>query len=261
MSHQNNSLLEKLSEFGLSDKEAAIYLALLELGTVTASDVSEKSGVNRSSTYVVLESLLKQGLVSLSYKNSIKRYAAAPPERFLQIAEESIKKYTQIVGTMRSVLPELKSIYKGVGVKPKIQFFEGKEGLISAYEDTLTSHETIRAYASIESMHATLPGYFPEYYQRRAANDIAIRSIHPDTKEARDRVLHDTEENRESLLVPKDKYNFSPEVNIYDTKVVFMSLKEQFALIIESQELANVMKRIFDLSWEEAKRLNTKYEK
>lgn len=255
----DSNTLVRLKEFGLSEKEATVYLSLLELGSAPATELSEKSGVNRSSTYVVLDALQKHGLVSVSYDTSIKTYVAAPPERLLQLAEESAKKYTEIVGSLRNILPELKSVYRGTGPKPKVQFFEGKEGLISAYEDTLTSSEKIRAYASIENMHKAIPGYFPDYYQRRAANGITIQSIHPDTEESRERVKHNEEEAREALLVPKDTYNFSPEVNIYDNKIVFMSLVEKFALIIESVELADVMKKIFDLSWEEAKRLDKKY--
>ena len=49
---------------------------------------------------------------------------------------------------------------------------------------------------------------------------------------------------------------FSPEINIYDNKIIFMSWQEKFSLIIESQELADAFKKIFDLSWQEAKRLD-----
>jgi hypothetical protein len=137
-----------------------------------------------------------------------------------------------------------------------VRFYEGKEGLISAYEDTLTAGETIRAYASIENMHKAIPGYFPDYYKRRSAKGIAIRSIHPNTEEARERAEHDKEEKRDSALVPASEYNFSPEINIYDNKIVFMSLVEKFSLIVESQELADALKKAFELAWKEAKRLN-----
>jgi hypothetical protein len=107
-------------------------------------------------------------------------------------------------------------------------------------------------------MHNALGDYFPEYYHRRAKNNIQIRAIFPDTPEAKKRIKHNKEEARESLLVPHDKYSFSPEVNIYDNKLVFVSWLEKFALIIESKELADTFKKTFELSWEEAKRHNAK---
>ena len=249
-------LIEKLEKFGLSNKEAKVYLCLLELGTAVVSEVSKKTHINRSTAYVLLESLAKQGLVSISERKNIRLYTPAPPERILQLAEESVKKYTELVGIGHTLLPELKSMYVGVGPKPRVQFFEGVEGIKTAYEDTLTSKETIRAYASIENMHTSLADYFPEYYKRRSDKNIKIRAIFPDTPEAQERVKHNKEEAREACLVPKDRFGFSPEINIYDNKIVFMSLVEKFALIIESDELADALKKAFELSWEEAKRFN-----
>lgn len=51
------NLTNILKSFGMSQKEAEVYLALLELGSAKVSDVSKQSSVNRSSAYVVLETL------------------------------------------------------------------------------------------------------------------------------------------------------------------------------------------------------------
>lgn len=250
--------VDKLSLFGLTDKQIKIYIALLELGTSIVTDIANKAGINRSTTYVILEELVGKGLVSTLNEKAKRRYTADPPERLIQLLEEEARNAAQAVNMARQILPELKSIYTGIGIKPRVSFYEGEEGLISVYEDTLTSSETIRAYASIENMHEALGNYFPAYYQRRAGKGISIRSVHPDTPEARERVTHDSGEARDSALVPHDEYNFSPEINIYDNKIAFMSLREKFGLIIESEELASAMKKIFELSWQEAKRLNKK---
>src|SRR3989338_4917437 len=169
----------ELEKFGLSRKEANIYLVLLELGPAPVNEIAKKSEINRSTAYVLLDSLSRHGLVSISEKSGIKIYNTAPPERIIQFLEESVKKYTELVGIAHSILPELKAMYVGVGTKPRVQFLEGLEGIKTAYEDTLTSQETIRAYASIENMHKALPDYFPEYYQRRSKKKIKIRAIFP----------------------------------------------------------------------------------
>lgn len=246
-----------LQSFNFSDKESLVYLALLELETATATQIADHSQVNRSTVYVIIETLQKRGLISVNKEaSSVTNYIASPPERLLQLAEEEAKRYQNLVGQIHTILPELKSRYRGDKPRPRVRFYEGKEGLISAYEDTLTASETIRAYASIENMHAAIPGYFPDYYKRRSGKGIAIRSIHPDTEEARARTLHDKEERRDSALVPAKEYGFSPEINIYDNKIVFMSLVEKFSLIIESEELADALKKAFELAWKEATRLS-----
>lgn len=251
-----------LQNFNFSEKEAAVYLALLELETATATQIADQSQINRSTVYVIIEALQKRGLISINKEeDSITKYVASPPERLLQLAEEETKRYQNLVGQIHTVLPELKSRYRGDKPRPKVRLYEGKEGLISAYEDTLTASETIRAYASIENMHKALPGYFPDYYKRRANKGIAIRSVFPNTEEARQRSTHNNEERRESVLVPAVEYSFSPEINIYDNKIVFMSLVEKFSLIIESKELADALKKVFELSWKEAVRLDNQSKK
>lgn len=254
-------VIDQLSRFGLTEKEAVAYLALLSFGTATARNVSHESGLNRSTSYVLLEALVKKGLTSISQNDKNRLYTASPPERLIQTLEDEARLAKQKLGDARSLLPELKSIYVGVGPKPKVTFYEGDQGIESVYEDTLLSSENIRAFASIDSMHNALPHYFPQYYKRRATKGIFIRSIHPDTAEAIERTKHDVEEARDSALVPKEEYSFSPEINIYDNKLVFMSLREKFGLIIESEEIATAMKKVFELSWAEAKRLNDKVRK
>ncbi len=249
-------MIDKITKFGLSRKEAKVYLSLLEIGASVVSDIAKNTKMNRSTTYVLLESLTNHGLVSISEENGVKVYAPSPPERLVHYLEDRAKEYTQLISTANSILPELKALYVGVGPKPKVQFFEGVEGIKTAYEYTLASTETIRAYASIENMHQALGHYFPDYYQRRTAKGISIRAIFPDTPESRERIKHNKEEAREAYLVPKEKFAFSQEINIFDNKIVFMSLIEKFALVVESEALADGLKKTFELAWEEAKRLH-----
>ena len=79
----NNLIAKQLINFGFSEKEAKIYLALLELEAATVFETAKLSGVNRSSAYVVLEALKKKGFVGISDKDG--RYLSlleVPTRRF-----------------------------------------------------------------------------------------------------------------------------------------------------------------------------------
>jgi hypothetical protein len=80
----------------------------------------------------------------------------------------------------------------------------------------------------------------------------------PKTPIAEERMLFNKEEKREVTFVPADKYYFSPEIDIYDNKVMIASWREKLGIIIESHEIADAMKKIFELAWigarEEAKK-------
>ena len=119
-----------------------------------------------------------------------------------------------------------------------------------AYENTLRASEPIRAYANVEEMHKGLPHFFPEYYMRRKDENVSIRAICPDNPLSVERHAHDKEELREMKLIPAKAYSFSPELNIYNNKVLIASWVEKMAIMIESQEIADLHKKLFDLLWD-----------
>lgn len=244
-----------LINLGLNEKEASVYMTLLGLGDATASEIAKRAGINRTTVYDILSSLGSKGLVSISGKEPKQEYRAENPDRLITYLKNDLELKAQNVRYAELILPELKSIQK-VGDRPRIKFYEGENGLRDVYEDTLSSSETIRAYAAVDDVNKGISNYFPKYYKRRAAKNIHIRAIFPETEVARERAVLDKSEKRESLLIPYDKYSFTPEINIYDNKVMIASWREKLGIIIESAEIADAMKKIFELSWDRAKELD-----
>ena len=253
--NENLRLVKTLEFIGFSEKEVLVYLALLELGKGTVTQISRRAGINRPTGYHVLASLETKELARTSGKEPKQEYVAESPDQIEKLLVKKIESDQTYIKEARKIIPELRSMHNVVD-RPKVLFYEGKEGLEKVYEDTLTSHETIRAYANVSEMHEALPHYFPLYYKRRTDKGISIRAIFPTNKAGFERAGEDANEARESALVPADKYYFSPEINIYDNKVMIASWKEKLGIIIESKEISDSMKKVFELSWAEAKRLD-----
>lgn len=260
MINTESPIYKNLISLDFSGKEAAVYLALLELGKRTVSPIARKSGINRTTVYNILESLISKGLVSISGKEPLQEYIAESPEKIFVLIQSQIQKDQNRLLKAQSLVPQLKSIHNLMD-RPQVKFYEGTQGLKQVYEDTLTSTETIRAYANVNEMHAALPDYFPHYYKRRTNKGIHIRAIIPSNKAGKDRVSKDKEEARESALVPSDKVYFSPEINIYDNKIMIASWREKLGIIIESKEIAEAMKTIYEMAWAEAKKLEANLKK
>ena len=256
----NGNFENALLSLGLQQKEANVYVALLSMGEATVSAISEKAGINRTTGYDILSGLSAKGLVSISGKEPKQEYRCENPDKILEFLKKDIEKRQENFRYAELLLPELKSIYK-VGERPRVKFYEGEDGLRNVYEDTLTSTESILAYACIDDMHKALPKYFPEYYRRRAEKGISIKGIVPMTEKGIERSGFNKAEKREIAFVPADKYYFSPEINIYDNKVMIASWREKLGIIIESAEIADAMKKIYELAWGRAKELDKELRK
>lgn len=66
------------------------------------------------------------------------------------------------------------------------------------------------------------------------------------------------EELREVYLVPKEKFPFENEINIYDDKVAIISHADKVGVIIQNQSIADTQKAIFKLAFEYAQIVESK---
>lgn len=73
--------LEKLTYFGLTRQEAAIYLCLYRNGELTGYEVAKLTGISRSNVYSGLSDLTEKGAAYLTEGN-VNRYVAVPMEEF-----------------------------------------------------------------------------------------------------------------------------------------------------------------------------------
>ena len=253
--------LKNLTEFGLSEKEAKIYVSLLELGEATAFEISSQSGINRSSTYVVLEALGKKGLVGLSGDKKVRRYIAVSPEAIAQMSRATAKKHEQIESNIKSILPELNALNKNLVQKPKVRVFDGLEGLKSALIECLDCKEKIlRAFSSGTNLMKLVPEYISQWAKKRVELGIELRGIYVDNKASRN--LMDTHPFLYRVIyVSERNYPSSVDMIISDDKVGYLLLEDNkiTSIFVEAKEIGIVMCGLFDMAFEEARKSGGKY--
>jgi len=241
------------NKLGFSDKETVIYLEILKLGQAKPGQLSNKTGINRTTVYDLLTDLMQKGLVSKYKKGGASYFNTLEPNKLLNYLDREKDEYFKKIETQKKniqdALPELSSLFSLESTRPKVKFFEGEKGMREAYEDTLTAKNGIIAYANVATMHKGLPNFFPEYYKRRAKAKIFIRAILPRNKESLARAKLDRQEMRSTKFLPDGK-EFTPEVNVYNNKMLVASWQEKIAVIIESKELADLERMNFELVWE-----------
>jgi len=108
--------------FNLNIYETKVWLALLGKGVASAGEIAEISGVPRSRTYDVLESLEKQGFAIMKLGKPVKYIAVKPniiieklKSNTLRYANEKIKNISKLKET--NEYKELQQLYD-VGIEP-----------------------------------------------------------------------------------------------------------------------------------------------
>jgi sugar-specific transcriptional regulator TrmB len=115
-----------LQEIGLADKEAAIYLALLQVDSTPVAALAKKTKIKRPTVYVVLESLAKKGLVSETTVGKKTQYQAEPPERLKTFVERQKILLEEREQRLDDIIPQIKNLQRESGERPVVKFFDGK---------------------------------------------------------------------------------------------------------------------------------------
>jgi sugar-specific transcriptional regulator TrmB len=252
MSDQKEKYIQSLIDLGLKENEARVYLACLELGQSTVGKIAEQADIQRTFVYDILADLEERSIVSVVEIRNVKNFSAISAERLKDRQLEKFEKF-------KNLIPDLRAFEKTAGDRPRVQFFEGKEGIKLALEDTLNQPygSKILAYATGEGVYEDMPEFMAKYLKERVKKNISVQALAPDNAVNREHVAHNKEVLRTTVLVSEDKYPFTNEIDIYGNKVAIVSLQgEILAVIIESESIAKTQRSIFELAWLGAKNLH-----
>ncbi len=240
--------LSALKDFGLSENEIAVYIALLKLGEATAQHIAKTADLPRTTTYHLLDGLVVKGVVGFIEKGVIRQYRAARPARIADILRERKKR-------IEEVLPELDAIAGTVKEGPKVVVYEGLRGVKAILQETLHHKKEILHYGDIISLQAVLQHAFPQYIARRVERKIPIRVLCK-KEDPHEELLKTAKRNlRSFVFIPKNRV-FKTSVFLYAGKVAILSLQNEpyYGMIIDNPEYYETEKNLFELLWDAYKR-------
>lgn len=254
----DEALITSLREIGLAEKEARVYLAMIELGESSIIPIAKRAGIKRTTVYNYLEDFLRLGLISISSRGGRKYYIAAAPGRLKEIMRERSERIEQIV-------PTLFSLYRQEDAKPAVQMFEGVEGIKEVFRLSLeTAGKRIDAIPVRASGHNHVgDAFIARYLDETKKHDIAYRSLRLATdneaykQSGYKRYQPQPDDNRQIRIAPE---GFTPESHIHmydDTVAIFSQTKETpYAMLVKSVSFKQTMSIFFESIWEQSTPLN-----
>jgi len=242
-------LILPLKNLGFNEKEAKVYFTLLQSSKTSANTVAKNSGLKKSTTYVILEDLIKKGVVNRVPHVKIMQYRPISPENLFSEIE------TRMENVEKEILPELKALSRSKEHEVKITYCEGLSGIKEIYKKMLreaAGTESVAFYGHQKDVPDTLRGYWrelnPEFKNHNITRRIII-SEHPTIK-----YYLEEEEIKKNVItikaLPINKYNSNISIEIYLNYTFIFSHRFFQGVLINNQDVAKTMKQIFELIWE-----------
>ena len=240
---------KELQHLGLSEKEAKVYLASLELGPDTAQNIAKKAAINRPTAYVQIESLKHRGLMSETQKGKKTLYSAESPRRLSSLLNSLEKELAYKKTEIDKVLPSLTQLFESAGERPKVRFYEGSEGIRAVEDDFLrVKNKFIQGIINMDKLRELFPNH-TDYSKRRIAKKIKSQVIYTQKGGALP-AMSDPAKLREGRYITPEKFPISSDISIYDNKVALVPYKPNpIVAIVENQEIADTMRALFFLIW------------
>ncbi len=230
---------QALTDYGLSEKEAAVYVVCLKTGMATANMISELSLIPRSTVYDILDKLQASGLVSTTIVGGKTHFSASDPGVLLTNLEEKKR-------SILSILPRLREIQNKISEKPISEVYQGKTAIIKLLDEILDRGETMSIIGSQGNALDKI-GYHPDKFRKkRLEKKIRCRQILELSDEAesvkddrytRVKYIPDLASAKEAIFILKE--------HVYH--IIFQH--EISAIKVKSKDHGKTMQILFNLMW------------
>ncbi|MEK7084838.1 MAG: helix-turn-helix domain-containing protein [Patescibacteria group bacterium] len=233
-------LKARLRQCGLSEKEASLYLATLELGSASVQKIAQKADVVRSTAYEVLETLRGQGFVTTFLKKKARYYSAQDPAHVLRMLEGKIELF-------KEALPEMNALIGEARHRPTVRFYQGNDELNIVLKEVLDEADELLGFSSIDDLWREFDHM--KFVRERMKRKIPARIILRDSERARQRRAAGPTELRQ-VRIMNGALQYHGAVYIWKNKVAMFSfLHDIVGVVIESREIAETERAMFEQLW------------
>jgi len=242
--------IEILEQLGLSEAEAKVYLALLELGSTLAGAVIKKTGLHRGTTYQILQRLKEKGLVSSIIKGKKQYFQAAEPERLMDVLKEKQQ-------SLQEILPNLKAKSEASKEKQEIAVYYGTKGIRSVLDKMLEELRKKGEYYDF-GVSGLFREVMKEYWDiwQKQKKKYKIKSyviFNKEIKKKNPELLKDY--YGEARFHPKEYSSITDTIIYRDNVILFIwTAKPPIAVVIKNKDNADSYKNQFKLMWRYAKK-------
>ncbi len=242
--------IEKLKiSLGLSANSAKIYLAALENGGGTLTELARDAGLARTVMTKPIVELSAQGLLEKQQEGKRIKYYASNPQELPRLIE---RKKAGLEELSKSLLQQISSPekdlqirwYSGIaGIKTAIrEFFKGSKGNYRQFENADTYQ-----YLGTDFGDEIVAGRL----KSKKTNKLIVIGNRESTGWYKNRVARAKEELRELIIISSDEYPFRANIAVSDNMTItFEYQKKPFAILIDNSYVAQSIASIHEMIWD-----------
>lgn len=246
-SSRPSPLSQSLALAGFSPREAAFYLAAIQLGRAPIRQVALRARLNRTSAYSVCEALKVRGLVSVVKRTGKAFVEPLAPQRLLERQQDGL-------ASLERSIEELATLFRIAQKEPGVTFYEGEDGLKAVLQSILDEANEVCIFGDGDAFKRAVPGWTEAYAATRSRRGIRARLLLRGTPEVIASIKKERTTGKKDALtkvrVLPEALNIVGGFDAYDQKTVLYSFEAKtVAVVIDSPVISRMMKSVFEILW------------
>lgn len=231
---------------GYGDNEARVYIASLELGEATITDLSNKAGIPRTTCQHAIRLLQQHGLMNYYVKRRRKYWIAENPQKMITRLEGQ-------EGLLKTILPKLQAMHYAAEFRPTARIFHGIKEVRQIFDDIIETKQHIRSLTAVEIMSSLFEEVFTDFIFRRHQHHLRVQLLTNSSPFSEQLSKNDEKELRQTRFLPPS-IKLKNATFIYGRKTAIISLSKSLVtgIIIEDPEFSATQDSIFYYLWDKS---------
>lgn len=238
-----------LTAAGLSPTEATCYQALLTKEDWQPSKLAQTVSESRTNMYKILDKLVGLGLAEKFDKAKKIHYRASNPSRLIQLAHETRAQQDAAQKELELGTQTLMREYIKTNEQPGVQYYQGRDEIEEIFGEIENSKQEVVFVHTLAGTDFYGFEHMHNLRMKAVKSGVPRRGLTPDTKLA----SYDFKEKDHLVKLTRtwlaaDDYTAPVEWGAFENKLYIISYGEEaLGMVIESQQIADAFKQIFDL--------------
>ena len=251
----DNFLHNYLAKLGFDGDEIAVYASLVEFGSMSLSELSRKSKVERTALYRLIDPLQEKGLIIVQVEN--KRKIIQPAE--ISTIDRIITQKQAALDEIKTEKSEFKKMINNIAGKStdtKVNIYRGTEGIKQVIWNSLARNKSGAIHTIAHNVLEEVVGdlFFREWEDRfsskKLTNHVVYSDSFIDSINTTNAKLTDGNMNGVSYYyIQPSTFDVSHYFDVYDETTVYYNWSDEeiYAVEIINKNIAQSNKQLIEL--------------
>lgn len=203
-----------LVKLGFNTGEAKVYLALLNYGDLTATELSTKTALGRTNIYNYAKSLGDKGFISDYERNGKVLFKAQDPKELFALLDYQKKQISNLTLEHFNLLPKFNKLYRQQSKSPQVRLYLGKKDWKKLMKTIYLDQDYSELFVLVPDLDDYVPPS-PLYQNALLSRETKTYILTNKCKDIEAFTKRDTKKLRKTLLVPKTILPISEQMIAY----------------------------------------------